>query len=248
MKLTVVGYWGGYPHVDGATSMYVIEKDGFMLVVDVGSASLAKFQKYKKVKDIDAVLISHYHTDHIADIGVLQHALLINHYVTGDDKKVPIYGHIENERQFQELNHDFTEAVAYDPNQVLKLGPFTIRFIKTKHSVPCYGMKITDGDTTIVYTADSAYMDDWIDFSRHADLLITDCNFYQKQKASDAGHMTSEEGAYIAKEADVKELLLSHLPQFGDQSLLVKEAQSIFQGPIHLASEGLVWEGIDKLK
>lgn len=44
MKVTVVGQWGGYPAVDGATSSYLFEKDNFTLLVDVGSAAVSKLQ------------------------------------------------------------------------------------------------------------------------------------------------------------------------------------------------------------
>lgn len=243
MKLTVIGYWGGFPHIDEATSMYVLEKDDFMLVIDVGSGGLAKFQKYKRIHDIDAVILSHYHADHIADVGVLQHALLVESYMTGSNTVVPFYSHDEDDYHFNQLNHDFTKAIAYDPRHALNIGPFFIRFLKTKHSVPCYGMRITDGTRTLVYTADSAYQDEWIKFSRDADVLVADCNFYAEQDAAKAGHMTSEEVATIAKFSGVKKLILSHLPQYGDRTKLIDEAGEIFKGDIELAYEGLVWEG-----
>src|SRR5699024_3769260 len=199
-----------------------------------GSGGLMTYQKYKNITDLDAVLLSHYHTDHIADVGVLQHALLINSFLTDEQNVVPIYGHTANHEAFQKLNHDYTKAVAYSEKETLKLGPFFIRFLKTKHSVPCFGMRITDGESTIVYTADTAYQKEWVPFSRYADLLITDCNFYAGQHASDAGHMTSKEAGEIAKEAEIKEILLSHLPHFGDHQQLVTEAQTVFDGKIQL--------------
>lgn len=243
MKLRIIGFWGGYPGEDGASSMYVLEKDGFLLVLDVGSGGLAKFQKYYDVTDIDAVLISHYHADHIADVGVLQHACLVRSYMTKMDEELPIYGHKEDEDNFYKLNHDFTKAVRYDPNNVLKIGPFFIRFLKTKHSVPCYGMRITDGKHTMIYTADTAYQDEWIKFSLDADLLLTECNFYagQEDLAQEAGHMTSKQVAKIAKEANVKEVILTHLPHYGNRNDLIKEASEVYDGKITLAYEGLVW-------
>ena len=75
MKLTVIGYWGGFPAAEGASSAYMIEKEGFTLLLDMGSGALMTLQKYKKASELDAVILSHYHADHIADIGVLQHAL-----------------------------------------------------------------------------------------------------------------------------------------------------------------------------
>lgn len=242
MKLTVIGCWGGYPAPGEATSAYLIEKDGFNLLVDAGSGSLSQLQKYKHVLDIDAVILSHYHHDHVADIGVIQYAWLTHAYLNDSSEILPIYGHAEDEEAFTELTHDFTEGIAYDPEMTLVIGPFTITFLKTKHPVPCFGMRISDGDRTIVYTADTSYQEGWIQFSKNADLLITDCNFYAEQDGSKAGHMTSKEGGMIAEKAGVKHLLLSHLPQYGDHDQLIEEAKEQFKGRTNLAASGFVWE------
>src|SRR5699024_11234765 len=85
----------------------------------------------------------------------------------------------------------------YTDNETLKLGPFFIRFLQTNHPVPCFGMRITDGTHTIVYTGDSGYQNSWIPFSKDADLLLADCNSYASQISSDAGHMISHEIAQI---------------------------------------------------
>ncbi len=52
----------------------------------------------------------------------------------------------------------------------------------------------------------------------------------------------STQGASIAKQANVETLILSHLPQYGDNQKLVTEAQTIFDKKVLLAKEGLVWE------
>ncbi len=242
MKLTVIGFWGGYPGPDGATSAYLLEKGDFTLLMDAGSGSLSKLQKRKHVMDLDAVILSHYHSDHIADIGVLQYARLVQSYLNGPVDTLPIYGHTEDKAGFNQLTHKCTKGVAYDPKSVLTIGPFSITFLKTNHPVPCFGMRITDGDATIVYTADTAFKEEWADFAKEADLLITDCNFYADQDGAQAGHMTSEEGATIAAESNAGELLLSHLPQYRNNLDLVTEASAHFSGNIHLAREDFTWE------
>ncbi|MEN1970236.1 MBL fold metallo-hydrolase [Lentibacillus sp. N15] len=241
MKLTVIGYWGGYPAANEATSAYLLEKDDFALLIDVGSGSLSKVQNYKHVMELDAVVLSHYHHDHVADIGVLQFAWLVQSYLREEQEILPIYGHAEDKEGFQSLTHTCTEGIAYDPENGLTIGPFHFTFLKTKHPVVCYGMRITDEEKVLVYTADTAFSEKWSDFAKGADLLITDCNFYADQNGKDAGHMTSKEGAAIAQQANVATLILSHLPQYGDLSQLVDEAASVFTGEILLAKEGLTW-------
>ncbi|UFU00511.1 MBL fold metallo-hydrolase [Radiobacillus kanasensis] len=242
MKLTVIGFWGAYPEAGGATSSYLLEKEGFSLLIDCGSGALSRLQAFKPVKDLDAVLLSHYHQDHIADIGVLQYAWLVQNAIHGTKDVLPIYGHQDDPEGFDKLNHDYTKAIAYNPKKALEVGPFTITFIPTKHPVPCYAMRITDGEKVIVYTADSSYKQEFIDFVQSADLLITDCNFYEDQDGSKAGHMTSKEGAEIANQASVNALLLSHLPHHGTHDQLSSEARKYFSGSIELAYEGYTFK------
>lgn len=242
MKLTVIGCWGGYPAKDGATSAYLLEKGNFSLLIDVGSGALSKLQKYTAVTDLDAVIISHYHHDHVADIGVLQYAKLIESYVKGKGSVLPIYGHAEDSYGFTSLTHEYTKGVAYDPEKELQIGPFTIQFFKTAHPVVCYGMRITDGESVIVYTADTSYKEEWKEFAKGADLLITDCNYYAGQDGSGAGHMNSEQAAMIAEAAEAKTLLLSHLPQYGNLKQLAEEASIHYSGTLELAKEGYSWQ------
>lgn len=242
MKVTVIGCWGGYPAPDGATSAYLLEKDGFTLLIDAGSGSLSKLQKYISPNELNAVILSHYHHDHVADIGVLQYARLVSYYITGKQNVLPIYGHAEDQEKFVSLTHEYTKGVEYNPEKQLEIGPFCITFLKTKHPVPCYGMRITDGKSTVVYTADTSYTDRWVPFARNADLLIADCNFYADQDGSNAGHMTSEECGTIAEQAKVKQLLLSHLPQYRERTQLVTEAKHYYQGSVNLAAEGFIWQ------
>src|SRR5699024_7224502 len=166
--------------------------------------------------------------------------------------------------------------IAYDPTKKLVIGPFEISFLKTVHPVPCFGMRITDGDKTIIYTADTSYQKEWIDFSKNAQLLIADTNLYDEQKnlnirhmtstedtsiERDAniyfsknaqlliadtnlydeqknlniGHMTSTEAASIARDANIETLIMSHLPQYGNNDDLITEAQKIYEGEVLLA-------------
>lgn len=59
--------------------------------------------------------------------------------------------------------------------------------------------------------------------------------------ARSTGHMTSTECGLIAQEANVGNLVLTHLPQFGDLQKLKIEAAKEYKGNIVLAKEGLMW-------
>ncbi|WP_173916997.1 MBL fold metallo-hydrolase [Halobacillus sp. Marseille-Q1614] len=246
MKVTTIGYWGGYPGVNSATSSYLIEEGDFSLLVDCGSGALARVQQKLEVMDLDAVILSHYHHDHVADIGVLQYAWLVQNTINESSDILPIYGHQEDGQAFEMLTHQYTEGIAYDPSQTLEIGPFTIEFLKTKHPVPCYALKICNGTETVVYTADTSHFEELGTFAEAADLLITDTNFYKGMDGEKPGHMTSEEAASVAEKANVETLWLSHLPHFGDLNMLKQEAADVYNGNIELAEEGLTWSGKDQ--
>lgn len=240
MKLTIIGFWGGYPKVNGASSGYLLEHDGFKLLIDCGSGVLAKLQTIVQPEDIDAMLLSHYHPDHIADIGVLQHARLIQGFLGKKSPVLPIYAHPFDEQEFKKLTYkEITKGIAYDPMKPMEIGPFQVSFVKTNHPVPCYAMRIEAGGKSLVYTGDSAFKEELIEFSLHADLLLCESNFYGHQNGRSAGHMTSIEAGNLAEKATVKQLVLTHLPHYGSLSELMEEASSEYHGKLRLAEEFL---------
>ncbi|XXM73967.1 MBL fold metallo-hydrolase [Lysinibacillus sphaericus] len=240
MKLTIIGHWGGYPKAGEASTGYLLEHNGFTLLLDCGSGVLSQLQKYTDPTDLDALLISHYHPDHIADVGVLQHALLIQYFLGNSKGTLPVYAHNEDTLGFKSLTYrDLMKAHAYNEQSKLTIGPFTVTFVKTKHPVPCYGMRIEAEGKSIFYTADSAYKESFVPFGKDADLLLCECNFYGDMDASGAGHMTSLDAGKLAEGTGAKKLILTHLPHFGNLDQLVSEAGTFFKGDTALARQGM---------
>ncbi|WP_071459090.1 MBL fold metallo-hydrolase [Bacillus massilinigeriensis] len=240
MKLTIIGCWGGYPRKGGASSGYLLEHDGFSLLIDCGSAVLSKLQEYIHPEELDAVILSHYHPDHIADIGVLLHARLIQGFIGEKPPVLPIFGHNMDKKEFSKLTYkNITKGIAYDPVQKLRIGPFAITFLHTVHPVPCYAMRIEAAGKSFVYTGDTAYKDDFASFARNADMLLCECNFYGNMDGKGAGHMNSIDAGMLASRANVKNLVLTHLPHYGELNELAKEASKQYEGNIMLAEEGL---------
>ena len=68
MRLTIVGCAGSFPGPDSAASCYLIEADGFRLVMDLGSGALGPLQRYCGLDEVDAVCLSHLHGDHCLDM------------------------------------------------------------------------------------------------------------------------------------------------------------------------------------
>ncbi|MGO4888557.1 MBL fold metallo-hydrolase [Anaerobacillus sp. MEB173] len=239
MKLTVVGHWGAYPEQGEATSGYLLEHNGFTLLIDCGSGVLSHMQQFASIEQLDAVILSHYHQDHIADIGPLQYARLIATQLGKITTSLPVYGHTYDQAAFQQLGKEpYVVATPYHEDDTLQVGPFTITFSKTIHPAPCFAMRIECESKVIVYSADTAYYEELIDFTKHADLIICEASFYAGQTAATYGHMNSTDAAKVAQKAYVKHLLLTHHPHFGNVLELEADAKKHFQGNVNVASLG----------
>lgn len=227
MKLTILGYYGGYPFNGGGTSGYLIQSQGFNLMLDAGSGTLIALQKILDPLQLDAVLLSHYHQDHIADVGVLQYEWQLQ---TGPRKQdvLPIYGHMEDPLNFAALTWpDATVGKRYDPNGTLELGPFVITFLRTIHPVPTFAIRVVERETgaVLVYTADSATMPALSDFAARADVLMVDTNFFAN-RSGQLWHMTAPQAGQLAQQAQVGTLILTHLPQITSFEELKQQAST----------------------
>ena len=77
MKLTILGKYGPYPAAGGACSGYLIEQGSTRVLIDCGNGVLSRLQQVCKIKDLSAIVLSHLHSDHMADMLVLRYALEI---------------------------------------------------------------------------------------------------------------------------------------------------------------------------
>lgn len=244
MKLTVLGCLGAYPYKGEGTTGYLLESEGYHLLLDAGSTTLIQLEKILDPLALDAVILSHYHHDHIADLGVLQYYWQL--FPKQAERNVlPIYGHGEDSIHFNELTMaGVTEGHDYLQTKQLELGPFSVTFMKTIHPVTCYAMRFVENSTgkIFVFTGDSGYLESFVDFAKDADLFLADTYLFAGNERHKA-HFTSQESGEIAAAAKVKKLVLTHLPQHGDLEQLKEEAAAAANGiPVELASVQKIFE------
>lgn len=224
MELNILGYYGGYPYANVGTSAYLLKSEDFNLLLDCGSGALLALETVLDPLKLDAVVLSHYHYDHIADVGVLQYYWQLRQNTA--NKALPIYGQAEDQANFEKLTwQNATVKQPYQVDEVLAIGPFELTFLKTEHPVTAYAMRIVEKNSGKVlgFTADTAYFDDLVPFFKDCDVLITDTN-YPASQTGKLVHMTSAQSGDLAKKAGVKQLILSHLPQRTPLTQIKEEA------------------------
>ncbi|WP_263246344.1 MBL fold metallo-hydrolase, partial [Streptomyces sp. A13(2022)] len=87
-SLTVLGTCGAWPEAGRAASGFLLEAYGFRLVLDLGYATLPRLLARCTASEVDAVVITHEHPDHCADLSALCRVLL---YGGGRRDRVPLY-------------------------------------------------------------------------------------------------------------------------------------------------------------
>lgn len=227
MEFQVLGYYGGYPTAAAGTSGYLLRSGDTNILLDAGSGVLRELEKVMDPLQLDAVVLSHYHHDHTADVGVLQYLWQLKQ---GPKKEpiLPIYGNTQNPIEFATLTWPgATVGRAYTDTAPVTIGPLTFTFQRTIHPVPAFAMRITEAGTgkVLAFTADTRYYPELADFVQGADVLITDTNFLNDYQGV-AWHMTAGQSGQLAQDAGVKQLIISHLPQEASLTKLQEQAQA----------------------
>lgn len=254
VRLTTLGCLGAYPYQgEGTTSYLLTSQDGFRLLIDCGSGAVNALAKEVDPLDLDAVIISHYHPDHVADLGVLRHYRQLYPKHLWTPKVLPIYAHDKDTYEFSRLSlSGVSEGHVYDIEKGEAIGPFDISFIQTVHPVVCYAMRIVERETgqVLVFTGDTGYFDALVPFSQGADLLLADVYLYEGSE-NHIAHLTSKEAGRIATEAGVKRLVLTHLPPVPPEGIdstrhlpILREQTQQYAGdvPVDLASPRKSWD------
>lgn len=245
MKLTVLGGAGAWPPAGGACSGYLIEHAGFRLLVDPGYATLPRLLELVPADGLDAVLVSHGHPDHVADINPLLRARALR-----DDPAppLPLYALHGALRAVLALDRPGMLDAAFDLREfaagdALAVGPLDIQTTSLPHFLPNVGMRLTVAGHSITYTGDAGPSDALIDLADGTDLLLAEATFAEHVPADSLGVLSSAiDAAEHADRAKVQRLVLTHLSPGTDPDAHVSVARRAFAGPIDIASAGFVVE------
>ncbi|MFL0245359.1 MBL fold metallo-hydrolase [Candidatus Clostridium stratigraminis] len=212
MKLTVLGNYGPFPGKDGACSGYLLQDEGTNILIDCGNGVLSRLQKYCRIDDLDAIILSHLHSDHSSDMHVLKYAVQNKRNFKSMNKAIEVYMPKTPVNEYNDINiQGIFNTHLIEENLVIKIKEIKIKFYKTIHPVECYGMKIEKEGKIFSYSADSIYCRNLINLAKYADLFL--CDAYATENIKSKGqvpHLSVKEACNIAVEAKANRLLLTH--------------------------------------
>jgi ribonuclease BN (tRNA processing enzyme) len=246
VELTVLGCSGTFPGPDSPCSGYLVEHDGYRLVIDLGSGALGNLQRHIGVEDVDAVYITHLHADHCIDLVAYYYAR--RYHPTGMLPQLPVYGPVGTRYRihaaFEEPPVDgFDEVFGFQERGpgVLELGPFTITAAVVQHPVECHGLRIEADGRVLAYSGDTASCDSLVELAWEADAFLCEASWPSTPTPPPGIHLTGREAGEQAAKAGAKRLLLTHLMPFHDPQVMVAEAKETFDGHLELVHAGATY-------
>ncbi|MCE6997053.1 MBL fold metallo-hydrolase [Saccharothrix sp. S26] len=238
MRLTVLGGVGAWPTADQACSGYLVEHDGFTLLVDPGYATFPPLRTLVPPASVDAVLVSHGHPDHCADLNPLLRARAL-----GTSAPVlPVHapeGALDRVLALDQVRLDHAVAV-HAVERSFEVGPFRVDTWDLPHFVPNAGLRLTAGGAVLAYTGDTGPSPALVDLARDADVFVAEATFARHVLPADnAPYLsTAEQAGATAHRAGVGRLVLAHLWPDADPAEHLEAAGH----PAEVAVRGLVVE------
>jgi ribonuclease BN (tRNA processing enzyme) len=245
MRLTVVGCAGSFPGPASAASCYLLEADGFRLVVDFGNGSLGALQRYAPLFGIDAVCLSHLHADHCVDL--YSYSIARTYAPAGAQPPIPVYGPAGTATRISLIHGaDGDDGLAkrftfetLRPGR-MTIGPFDVQLAHVNHPVETFAFRFTQGGRSLVYTGDTGETEAVPALAAGADVFLSEAAFLDGPGLPPDLHLTARQAAGYASRAGVGRLVLTHLQPWNDRDAARTEAAAAFAGPLDVASAGQV--------
>jgi ribonuclease BN (tRNA processing enzyme) len=241
MRLTVVGCSGSIPGPYSAASCYLLEADGFRLVVDLGSGGLGALQRYADLAEVDAVALSHLHADHFIDMCSFWVART---YLAQGGLRVPVYGPADTAARIARANDDPDVTGTFDFVTLMpgccQIGPFTVTVGHVAHPVETFAFRFEYGGRVLTYSGDTGESPVLVELARSADILLCEAGFPDVPDLPPGLHLSGRQAGQHAAAVGAGQLVLTHLAPGYDPALSLAGAQEAFGGPVSLAAPGRV--------
>ena len=261
VELKVLGKSPAWQDADGACSGYLVSAGGTRLLMDCGSGVLGKLRMVIDYADVQAVVISHLHADHMLDLVPFASGLIY----APRHQPVPVAGHPGTEfpprprllappgarEAFRRLcaasgmrdEHIETafKLEEYDPDQPVQVDELELSFRRVPHFLPTQAVAIAADGHRLTYSADCSPSDELCEFARDTDLLLIEATLPRPERAGPRGHLTPGEAGEHGRRAGARRLVLTHISDELDADWAKREAEHSFGGPVEIATEGAVF-------
>lgn len=245
LQLDIIGCAGSYPAPHSACSSYLVRSGMTSILFDTGNGSQTNLYSHIDPADLDAIVISHGHSDHFADLVGIYHYLK---YASAPKSPISIFA---PEDVFDKLKYLLKPGLLDStifalnptrPNSEAVVNNISLRFFEANHPVPTLITRISDGNSTMCYGADGDVNEHLEAASDGVDLLLGESTWVERGKSFPKGlHLDARSLALLARGANVKSVVITHIAFPADKIKILEIVRQNYSGNPELAREGSVF-------
>ncbi len=243
-ELIILGSGTGIPSLKRRAPGLLLLSENSNILIDSGSGTLCRMLEAEiTYRDIDLLLYTHIHPDHISDLVPILFACKYTDLPR--EKEMVCIGGPGFKRHFEKLKKIYGSWID-PPTYSLSIKeisekPILYRdmniFSKPMAHIPesvGFRIELKDGKTVAV-SGDTDYCRNIVDLAFGVDLLLLECSFPDEKKVE--GHLTPSLAGRIGSESRCKKLLLTHLYPICDQYDILKQCRQVYQGELILGED-----------
>jgi ribonuclease BN (tRNA processing enzyme) len=246
MRLTTVGTGTAAPHAHRVSAAHLVETGSTRLLLDCGSGAVHRMANLGvNWSAITHVALTHFHTDHIADVPLLVMAWRWGQ-LPPRTEPVTFYGPPGTGALFERmaavhgawlLAPGFPLTVRdIAPDEVIRLPGADLTAHPVPHTAESVAYSISEGSTRLVYTGDTGESEALGDWAAGCDLLLAECSLPDHMAIRE--HLTPRQAGALAARAHCQRLVLTHFYPPVEAVDICGEVAEHYAGPTVLAHDG----------
>ncbi|MBQ7373054.1 MAG: MBL fold metallo-hydrolase [Clostridia bacterium] len=219
MKLTVLGKYGPFPKVNGATSSYLLKIGGKNVLIDCGAGAFSRLTTLIKPEEIDVIFLSHFHFDHTSDMGVLIYYYQ-SLFAKGHTKKPVVFCPDDGGALVDSvINCPYFDVNLVRGGEISMFDDIDFEFFEMRHPVQSVGVKISRGGKVFAYTGDTNICDGLNDLFAGSNLVLADGAFLCKDWNQNLPHLSVEYIVELSKKYGNRSIISHINPKYDEEEL-----------------------------
>jgi ribonuclease BN (tRNA processing enzyme) len=242
-SVTVIGCSPAWGNPGEPCSAYLVEAGGARILLDCGSGAFAALWA-RDPRPLDAVVLSHMHHDHVADLIPFGYA---RKYTALRDWTAPRLlappGGLERLAALatagggapDHLDGPF-ELAEYEPGVTLTVGGARLAFAALRHPGVSHAIRVEAGGRALCFSGDTGMTPALAAHAHGVGVLLCEAT-YADGSDSDDVHLSASDAGRTAAHAGAERLVLVHVDA-GKRSIAAEAARATYAGPVEAAVPG----------